>query len=224
MARTTIPHVITEDSALGGNFDIERSCTFIRDDSNYYYRSPSSDSNRKTYTYSCWYKRALLSYSLGNVFEQKQNGQNYQVAFFRDDDKFEFHGYTSTGGNQYTNRFVTTQKFRDVSSWYHIIIAVDTTQATASNRVKIYLNGSQITNFDTADYPSQNFNTYVNSTQQLRLGMGQAGGSQAYDGYMSEIWHYDGRQLEPTHFGYTESKSGIWRPKKIENPYSTPNN
>ena len=166
----------------------------------------------------------MLTYSLGNVFEQKQNGQNYQVAFFRDDDKFEFHGYTSTGGNQYTNRFVTTQKFRDISSWYHIIIAVDTTQATASNRVKIYLNGSQITNFDIADYPSQNFNTYVNSTQQLRLGMGQAGGSQAYDGYMSEIWHYDGRQLEPTHFGYTESQSGIWRPKKIENPYSTPNN
>ena len=54
--------------------------------------------------------------------------------------------------------------------------------------------------------------------------MGQAGSSQAYDGYMSEIWHYDGRQLEPTHFGYTESQSGIWRPKKIENPYSTPNN
>ena len=224
MARTTIPHIITEDSALGGNFDIERSCTFIREDSNYYYRTPSSDSNRKTYTYSCWYKRALLSYSLGNVFEQKQNGQNYQVAFFRDDDKFEFHGYTSTGGNQYTNQIVTTQRFRDVASWYHIIIAVDTTQATASNRVKIYVNGSQITNFDTANYPSQNFDTFINTTQQLRLGMGQAGSSQAYDGYMSEIWHYDGRQLEPTHFGYTESQSEIWRPKKIENPYSTPNN
>ena len=223
MARTTIPHIITEDSALGGNFDIERSCTFIREDANFYYRSPSSDSNRKTYTYSCWFKRALLSYSIGNVFEQKQNGQNYQVAFFRDDDKFEFHGYTSTGGNQYTNQFVTTQKFRDISSWYHIIIAVDTTQATASNRVKIYINGSQVTNFDTADYPSQNFDTFVNTTQQLRLGNGQAG-SQAFDGYMSEIWHYDGRQLEPTHFGYTESQSGIWRPKKIENPYSTPNN
>ena len=223
MARTTIPHIITEDSALGGNFDIERSCTFIREDANFYYRSPSSDSNRKTYTYSCWFKRALLSYSIGNVFEQKQNGQNYQVAFFRDDDKFEFHGYTSTGGNQYTNQFVTTQKFRDISSWYHIIIAVDTTQATASNRVKIYVNGSQITNFDTANYPSQNFDTFINTTQQLRLGNGQAG-SQAFDGYMSEIWHYDGRQLEPTHFGYTESQSGIWRPKKIENPYSTPNN
>lgn len=223
MARTTIPHVITEDSALGGNFDIERSCTFIREDGNFYYRNPSSDSNRKTYTYSCWYKRALLSYSIGNVFEQKQNGQNYQVAFFRDDDKFEFHGYTSSGGNQYTNRFITTQKFRDISSWYHIIIAVDTTQATASNRVKIYVNGSQITNFDTADYPSQNFDTFVNTTQQLRLGNGQAG-SQSFDGYMSEIWHYDGRQLEPTHFGYTESQSGIWRPKKIENPYPSPNN
>ena len=224
MARTTIPHIITEDSALGGNFDIERSCTFIREDNNYYYRNPSTDSNRKTWTYSCWYKRGLLTYSLGNVFEQKLNGQNYDVSFFRDDDKFEYHGYTSSGGNQYTHRFVTTQKFRDISSWYHIIIAVDTTQATASNRVKIYLNGSQITNFDIADYPSQNFDTFVNTTQQVRLGMGQAGGSQAYDGYMSEIWHYDGRQLEPTHFGYTESQSGIWRPKKIENPYSTPNN
>ena len=224
MARTTIPHVITEDSALGGNIDIVRSCTFIRPDNNYYYRTPSSNSNRKTYTYSCWYKRGLLSYSLGNVWEQKENGQNYQVLFFRDDDKLEFHGYTSSGGNQYTNRFVITRKFRDISSWYHIIIAVDTTQATASNRVKIYVNGSQVTDFDTEDYPSQNFDTYINSTQQLRFGTGQAGGSQAYDGYMSEIWHYDGRQLEPTHFGYTESQSGIWRPKEIKNQYSTPNN
>ena len=224
MARTTIPHVITEDSALGGNIDIVRSCTFIRPDNNYYYRTPSSASNRKTYTYSCWYKRGLLTYSIGNVWEQKQNGQNYQVLFFRDDDKLEFHGYTSSGGNQYTNQFVTTRKFRDISSWYHIIIAVDTTQATASNRVKIYVNGSQVTDFDTENYPAQNFDTYINSTQQLRFGTGQAGGSQAYDGYMSEIWHYDGRQLEPTHFGYTESQSGIWRPKEIKNQYSTPNN
>ena len=224
MARTTIPHVITEDSALGGNIDIVRSCTFIRPDNNYYYRTPSSASNRKTYTYSCWYKRGLLTYSIGNVWEQKQNGQNYQVLFFRDDDKLEFHGYTSSGGNQYTNQFVTTRKFRDISSWYHIIIAVDTTQATASNRVKIYVNGSQVTDFDTENYPAQNFDTYINSTQQLRFGTGQAGSQQAYDGYMSEIWHYDGRQLEPTHFGYTESQSGIWRPKEIKNQYSTPNN
>ena len=124
MARTTIPHVITEDSALGGNFDIERSCTFIRGDGNFYYRNPSSDSNRKTYTYSCWYKRALLSYSIGNVFEQKQNGTNYQVLFFRDDDKLEFHGYTSSGGNQYTSHFVTTRKFRDISSWYLSLIHI----------------------------------------------------------------------------------------------------
>ena len=221
MSRMFIPHIITDDSALGGNYDIERSATFIRADQNYWSRTPSSASNQRTYTISCWYKRTALTYSIGNVFEAKNNGQNYQVAFFRDDDKFEFHGYTSSGGNQYTSQLVTAQKFRDISNWFHIVIAVDTTQGTASNRIKIYINGSQVTDFTTANYPSQNLDTFINSTQRHDIGRGQAGSAQAYDGYMSEINFVDGQQLAPTEFGYNEFQTNIWKPIKYRGTYGT---
>ena len=118
--------IVTDDSALGG-LVVERGLRFDKAAGNEYIsRTPSSASNQKTYTFSCWYKRCNLTYSLANVFEAKNNNQNYTVMFFRDDDKLEFHGYTSIGGNQYTHRHVTTQKFRDTTAWFHILVAVDT--------------------------------------------------------------------------------------------------
>ncbi len=216
-----IPHIITDDSALGGNYDIERSATFIRADQNYWSRTPSSASNQRTYTISCWYKRAALTYSIGNVFEAKNNGQNYTVMYFRDDDKLEFHGYTSTGGNQYTHRHITTQKFRDTAAWFHILVAVDTTQSTASDRVKIYVNGTEVDGYDTSSAPAQNLDTFINSTQRHDIGRGQAGSSQAYDGYMSEINFVDGQQLAPTEFGYNEFQTNTWKPIKYRGTYGT---
>ena len=85
--------IVTDDSALGG-LVVERGLRFDDGDSAYLSRTPSSASNQKTYTFSCWYKRCNLTYSLANVFEAKNNNQNYTVMFFRDDDKLEFHGYT----------------------------------------------------------------------------------------------------------------------------------
>ena len=135
---TSLPSaVVTDDSALGGAI-LEKSLRFSKAAGNEYLsRTPSSASNQKTYTFSCWYRRSSTTYSLANVLEQKNNGQNYAVLYFQPDDKLNFHGYTSTGGNQYTHRLVTTQVFRDANSWFHIVVAVDTTQATADDRVKI---------------------------------------------------------------------------------------
>ena len=213
--------VITDDSSLGGAV-IEKSLRFDKAAGNEFLsRTPSSASNQKTYTISCWYKRSIITYSLANVLEQKNNGQNYAVMFFRDDDKLEFHGYTSTGGNQYTHRLVTTQVFRDTNSWFHIVVAVDTTQSTADDRVKIYVNGTQITNFDVRVNPSQNFDTFFNSTQLFTIGRGQAGSNQCYDGYMAEINFVDGFRLTPSSFGYTDFQTRIWRPKGYYGSYGT---
>ena len=213
--------VVTDDSALGGAI-LEKSLRFSEAAGNEYLsRTPSSASNQKTYTFSCWYRRSRTTYSLANVLEQKNNGQNYAVLYFQDDDKLNFHGYTSTGGNQYTHRLVTTQVFRDANSWFHIVVAVDTTQSTADDRVKIYVNGTQITNFDVIVNPSQNFDTFFNSTQLLTIGRGQAGSAQCYDGYMAELNFVDGFQLTPSSFGYTEFQTGIWRPKGYFGSYGT---
>ena len=219
---TSLPSaVITDDSALGGAV-IQNSLRFSKASGNEFLsRTPSSASNQKTYTISCWYRRSSTTYSIANVLEQKNNGQNYAVMFFRDDDQLEFHGYTSTGGNQYTHRLVTSQVFRDANAWYHIVVAVDTTQSTASDRVKIYVNGSQITNFSVTVNPSQNLDTFFNSTQLFTIGRGQAGSSQCYDGYMAEINFVDGFQLTPSSFGYTEFQTEIWKPKGYFGSYGT---
>ncbi len=219
---TSLPSaVITDDSALGG-LVVERSLRFDKAAGNEYIsRTPSSASNQKTYTFSCWYKRCNLTYSIGNVFEAKNNGQNYTVMFFRDDDKLEFHGYTSTGGNQYTHRHVTTQKFRDTAAWFHILVAVDTTQSTASDRVKIYVNGTEVDGYDTSSTPAQNLDTFVNSTHLHTMGRGQAGSSQCYDGYMAEINFVDGFQLTPSSFGYTDFQTKTWKPKIYSGSYGT---
>ncbi len=111
---------------------------------------------------------------------------------------------------------ITNRLFRDPSAWYHIVVAVDTTQSTASNRVKIYVNGTQETSFSTETYPSQNLDTNFNDTnhQNILGAVYQIGGSlQYYDGYMAEVVFIDGSQLTPTSFGeFDEDSPTIWKP------------
>ena len=119
----------------------------------------------------------------------------------------------------------TTQVFRDLSAWYHIVVAVDTTQATASNRIKIYVNGSQVTSFGTATYPTQNLDMNINSSSFTnRLGLTyNTGGTSAYymSGYLSEYYSIDGQQLDATSFGQTDTDTGIWIPKSYGGSYGT---
>ena len=123
-------------------------------------------------------------------------------------------------------QLIPTQVFRDVSAWYHIILAIDTTQATASNRAKLYVNGTQVTVFDTATYPSQNYNFNLNQTGKL-LTIGAyytSTPSTYFSGYMSEIYFIDGQQLTPSSFGQTDPSvpsSGIWQPKAYTGSYGT---
>jgi hypothetical protein len=114
----------------------------------------------------------------------------------------------------------TTQVFRDPSSWYHIMLVVDTTQATASNRVKYYVNGSQITAFATTDYPTQNSTTTINSAVAHNIGAYQSN-SQYFNGYMTEVNFIDGQALTPSDFGETDSATGVWKPKAYTGTYGT---
>jgi hypothetical protein len=111
-------------------------------------------------------------------------------------------------------RLIPNEVFRDHSAWQHIVIAFDTTQSTASNRVKIYKNGSQITSFNTEDYPSQNLDTQVNSAVAHKIGGFASSGF--YDGYLAEVVFIDGQQLDPTSFGeFDEDSPTIWKPKDV---------
>ena len=193
-------------------FQVANSCRFNSGSSDTLNRTPSGASNRKTFTISFWVKRAKIG-SRQSIFNNTDSGGQDGVYFdFQADDTFLFNDYGA--GSYLTPRFETTQVFRDTSAWYHIVYAVDTTQGTESNRVKIYVNGNQVTNFDVANYPSQNQDTLWNRADTIYIGTYTAGGN--YLGaYLSEVINIDGQQLTPTSFGEFNSQTGIWVPKVV---------
>ena len=113
-------------------------------------------------------------------------------------------------------KYVTNRLFRDSLAWYHIVVAVDTTQGTAANRVKLYVNGTQETSFSTETYPSQDTDLQVNISGLTNvIGRNQSGTNNYFDGYMSEVVFIDGLQLDASYFGETNSTTNIWVPKPI---------
>ena len=107
-------------------------------------------------------------------------------------------------------QIITNRKFRDTSAWYHIVVSFDTTQSTASNRVKVYVNGIQETSFSTSTYPAQNADIRFFSITSVYIGS-QGNNSAYFSGYMSHVSMVDGTALAPTVFGETDSTSGIWK-------------
>ena len=195
-------------SAGGGGFQIGRSLRFNSADTAYLNRTPASASNRRTWTWSGWVKQGLLGIDSA-LFDAANNDQ----FRFRSDNTFSF-SFNNTLALQ------TTQVFRDPSAWYHIIVAVDTTQATSSNRIKIYINGVQITAFSTASYPAQNTDGFINSTNAHSVGR-TSGGAYYFNGYMTEVNFIDGQALTPSSFGETDSNTGVWKPKAYTGTYGT---
>lgn len=193
---------------------ISKSLRFNSADSAYLNRTPASASNRKTWTWSAWIKRSALS---GNaVFSAGDGSTGNRAAIDFDSDQFRviFGDGTSLIG--------TTQVFRDPSAWYHFVVAVDTTQATASNRVKLYVNGSEITALSSTSYPAQNYDTFVNATNLHTLGARYRTSVDSYfNGYMTEVNFIDGQALTPSSFGATDAQTGQWIPKKYTGTYGT---
>jgi len=192
-----------------GGYSIDNSLRFNDDDSAYLSRTPSSAGNRKTWTWSGWlkfgniktadYPKVIAWGTGGTELSFYFNGNNLQV--------YEW----SSGAYQFN--LVTDAIYRDPSAWYHLVVAFDTTQSTASNRIKIYINGSQVTSFSTETYPSEDFNTLLNSSTVMQLGV-QSGAGDYYDGYLAEVHFVDGQALDPTSFGETGTY-GEWKPIEV---------
>ena len=128
-----------------------------------------------------------------------------------------------TGASTFNYRLTTTQVFRDPSAWYHCVFAYDSSQATASDRIKLYINGVQVTSFSTASYPAQNLDSqFANNTYAQSAYIGAFDGtSRFFDGYMAEVNFIDGQALTPSSFGQTDSATGVWGPKKYAGTYGT---
>jgi hypothetical protein len=205
----------SKTASVSGGYQISRSLRFNKDDSAYLNRSAASITNRNIWTWSAWVKRTNLSDFQYNLFGATYDANSYDEFRFNTSDKFRFF---IVGGGAVTLDLITTQVFRDTSAWYHIIVAVDTTQATASNRAKIYVNGSQVTAFDTATYPSQNYGPVINFSPQ---NIGSSPSGFKLNAYMTEINFIDGTALTPSSFGETNAQTGVWQPKAYSGSYGT---
>ena len=173
-------------------------------------RTPGSESNKKTFTFSTWFKRSEIDHvaphTVHQLFSAQVDGNDYFAIYFQDDFKLYVQDYhTSEGMTVVPNRL-----FRDVSAWYHLVVAIDTTQGTDTNRVKIYVNGVQETSFATATYPDQNYDTYINDDVRHTLASNYTDNGQRFGGYWADTNLIDGLQLTPTSFG--ELKNGAWIP------------
>ena len=209
-----MPLIIPANSLSSGGYSIDNSCRFNDGSSDYLSRTPASAGNRRTWTWSGWVKRSQIGSTYNNLFsggvDSDTNGF-VQCAFWGDSsDWLEVTIYNSA-----YLRFRTTQLFRDTSAWYHIVIGFDSTQGTNTNRVKIYVNGEQISSFATYNTLAQNFDSAVNNTEIQKVGAGSSSASSVnnyYDGYIAEAVLVDGQQLAADSFGEFDEDSGIWKP------------
>ena len=215
MARPVALPTITNDSALGGTV-IENSLRFDYIRQTTLTRTPSSPGNYNTFTLSFWMKRTHMgvwlpiigAWNTGNV----AGTLNY-IAF-SDDDKLTFANYNASVFGVRSDI-----KIRDANSWYHCVVAVDTLQSTAADRVKFYVNGTE-TGYSVTGYPPQYTDFTFN--QQLQHVIGYNNYYRFY-GYLANIHFVDGQQLDASAFGYTDEQTGIWRPKAYS-PHPSPNN
>ena len=192
-----------------GGYEIERSLRFNSSDSAYLSRTPASAGNRKTWTWAGWVKRSNIG--TDNYFFGCNAVSNATQSFY-----FAFGaGGVDAGalsvlsfGNFYRK---STALFRDPSAWYHIVVTLDTTQATAANRIRIYVNGNQLTSFSLSSDPTQNADLGINQASQHVMGNYAVAGGTYFPGYLADVHFIDGQALTPSSFGKFDT-NGVWQP------------
>jgi len=205
--------------SLISGYNVANSLRFNSGSSDYLNRTPASAGNRKTWTWSGWVKRSTLS-SWDELFSATLTTNNTSWVEFRFDETTD----TLTLSWYSAGVLTTSQVFRDPSAWYHIVLAVDTTQATASNRANIYINGSLVTAYSTDNRSTQitqNQDTGVNSVTSHTIGNKASNNTWHLDGYLSEVYFIDGQALTASSFGETDTLTGIWKPKAYTGSFGT---
>jgi hypothetical protein len=194
--------------AAGGGYQVDNSAVFNDDDSGYLTRTPSSAGNQQKWTLSFWFK-------FGSVTGRQM--------FYAQDE-----AYISINENSSTSALIniyltgvspvwyweTTAMFRDPHGWYHVVVAFDSTNGTADNRLRLYINGDEITSFTKHSTGNQDAAPDIGGTSDMIIGKHPTNSAQYYDGYFSEYVYVNGSQLAPTSFGETDD-NGVWRPINV---------
>jgi hypothetical protein len=201
-------------ATAGGGYQISRSLRFNSADSAYLSRTPASAGNRTTWTWSGWVKRAALSATQGGLFGARDSTSSYFQLYYPSGDALRVIWYDTS------QKFADTAAvFRDPSAWYHVVLAVDTTQGTAADRIKVYVNNVQQTL--SGNTVSSSYSTLVNNSGSSHVIGRYAADQDTYlSAYLADIHFIDGQALTPSSFGETDT-NGIWQPKAYTGTYGT---
>ena len=199
-------------------YNISNSLRFNNNDTAYLNISRSSQSNT-TATFSVWTKMGVPSDD-NVLFGGHTDVNNRGYIYFSDPDGYV--GIFSRTSGSADIAYNSNGKFRDPSAWYHVVVAIDTTDGTAGNRFKMYINGTQYTDWGTATAPSQNASLPIlnKAAQTVGGGYGSSSVSSMADSYLADFYYIDGQQLDASNFGETDD-NGVWIPKKYDGTYGT---
>ena len=206
--------ILGTNSIKDTGYNVANSARFDDGSSDYLSKSFSSG-NQKTFTFSTWFKLGSSTDNL-TLFATGADGSNrfWVMRHNESSNNSQIKIDAKTSDSQ-TIELRTNASFRDPAAWMHLVVAVDTTQATDTNRVKVYINGSQVTSFNQSTYPAEDHNTEVNKAAEHRIGRYNAGDNY-WDGYMCETVFIDGTQYAASDFGEFDSDSPtIWKPKDV---------
>ena len=207
--------IIPANSAVGGGIE-GNSCRFNDGSSDYLNRTNvSSVTNNQKFTLSQWVKRGALG-TTQRLYGMADNSPGtYAQEIYSIDAANTITYQHRIAGSDVSYKSTTNMLFRDVGAWYHIVLAVDTTQGTDTNRVKIYVNGTQVSTtqggYPSTAYIPQNNPVWFNHASLVNQ-LGALAGNSTFDGYMAEVVMIDGTQLAPTSFGQFNGDSGVWQP------------
>ena len=200
------------NSAADTGYDVANSCRFEDGDSAHMTKSSSAGVNDKG-TLSVWIKRGNLGTDQ-NIYNPYTSSNTLLHIYFASDNTLKLYVYDN--GSTIAH-LVTDAEYRDCSAWYHIVLAIDSDQGTAANRMKLYVNGTQVTSFSSSGYPDSGADMQINNSGTTEvIGRYQDGTQKYFDGYMAEFVWIDGTQYAASDFGeFDEDSPTIWKPKDV---------
>ena len=210
-------YMLAGSSGQSTGYEINQSIRFNQADNASMSRTPSSASSRTTWTFSWWWKRGNLSGSTNGTNQRQPIFGTTAFSILSNHNSTQIDGinvvYTGAA-----NDIQTSEKYRDVSAWYHFVFVLDTTNDIPTERVRLYKNGERVTSFASITYPSKDTTYTVNNTQAHYIGFRNSG--ENLDGYLAEIHFVDGYAYDPSYFGEFDDFDN-WIPKQYSGSYGT---
>ena len=224
--------VFSENAIIGasaaGGYDIDQSLRFNPADTPTMTYTPAGAGNRTTWTFSCWVKRCESTDSgstgahvlLSSAVASGVTAGNTDIRFTETNDLL-FQNYYYHSPNEYNYLIRTNAKYRDPGAWYHVVAVWDTSNGTADDRMRLYVNGEQVTSMQLRTNPSSSFESHMNSGTAFQIADYSATANTELNGYLAEVHFIDGQALTPASFGETNSDTNQWQAIEYDGSYGT---